>query len=194
MPQVIIDTSGSEDKPYRAYLSGVDTRAITWVTLVCLVGVEVSGGTGGGRVPLSVNIVLGISVPKLVVVFSVFEVKLGGHTGVGGGHEGGGRCHEGEGNNLGQLFRNGERKKILVLEKRFVRRGHLSHARFSSKFWPKILKLLFVYAPPTLQLKRFTTNPRAVSPRDRRLMERKTTNHIMWTSDIQTKVRRYKTP
>lgn len=118
MPQVIIDTSGSEDKPYRAYLSGVDTRAITWVTLVCLVGVEVSGGTGGGRVPLSVNIVLGISVPKLVVVFSVFEVKLGGHTGVGGGHEGGGRCHEGEGNNLGQLFRNGERKKILDVRKK----------------------------------------------------------------------------
>ena len=70
-------------------------------------------------------------------------------------------------------------KRYWMLEKRFVRRGHLSHARFSSKFWPKILKLLFVYAPPTLQLKRFTTNPRAVSPRDRRLMERKTINHIM---------------
>ena len=86
------------------YLSGVDTRSITGVTLEGLEGVEVASGTGGGGVPLAVDILLGILVPKLIVVLSVLEVKLGGHAGVVCGHEGGGGCHEGDGNNLGQLY------------------------------------------------------------------------------------------
>ena len=84
-------------------LSGVDTRGITGVTLVCLEGVEVSGGTGRVGVPLGVKILLGVVVKKLLVIFTVFEVELGGHASIVGRHEGGGRCHEGDGDDLGQL-------------------------------------------------------------------------------------------
>ncbi len=87
----------------RTHLSGEDARRIAGVSLVCLEGVEVSGGTRGVGVPLVVKILLGGVVVKLFVVFTVFVVELGGHASVVGRHEGGGRCHEGDGDDLGQL-------------------------------------------------------------------------------------------
>lgn len=81
------------------YFSGVDTRGIRGVTLEGLEGVEVLGGTRGGRVPLVVDILLGILVPKLVIVFSVLEVELGGDRSLGGRHKGGSGGHKGNGDN-----------------------------------------------------------------------------------------------
>ena len=85
------------------HFSRVDARSITGVTLEGLEGVEVFTRAGSGGVPLVVNILLRIIVPKLVIVFTVFEVKLGGGTGVLGRHEGGGRCHKGDGEDLVHL-------------------------------------------------------------------------------------------
>jgi len=84
---------------YITYFSGVDTRGIRGVSLESLEGVEVTGAASGGRVPLGVDFLLGVMVPKLIVVLSVFEVKLGGHTCVLGRHEGGSGGHKGNGDN-----------------------------------------------------------------------------------------------
>jgi hypothetical protein len=53
-------------------------------------------------------------IPKLVVVFSVFEVKMGGHTGVHGGHESRGRGHKGKGDSNFHLYQ----KEIKVGRKK----------------------------------------------------------------------------
>ena len=81
----------------KTHLSRVDARGIRRVTLVSFEGVKVLGGTRGRGVPLLVNILLGDVVPKLAIVFTVFEVELGGDAGVGGGHEGRGGGHKGNG-------------------------------------------------------------------------------------------------
>ena len=75
------------------HLSGVDTRGIGRVSLEGLEGVEVLSIAGGARVPLVVDILLGIIVPKLVVVLSVNELGVhpGGHASVLGRNEGGSR-------------------------------------------------------------------------------------------------------
>lgn len=88
----IIDIHGT-------YFSGVDTRGIRGVTLEGLEGVEVLGGTRLRRVPLVVDILLGVLVPKLFIVISILEVELGGDWGLGGRHEGGSGGHKGNGDN-----------------------------------------------------------------------------------------------
>lgn len=74
-------------------LSGEDTRGIGRVSLEGLEGVEVLSGAGGARVPLVVDILLGIIIPKLVVVVSVHKLGAdpGDHASVLGRNEGGSR-------------------------------------------------------------------------------------------------------
>jgi hypothetical protein len=61
-------------------LTGEDSGSIRGVSLPGLVRVEVSGGTRGVRVPLSVNIVLSLRSPKLLVVLSELKRDSGGST------------------------------------------------------------------------------------------------------------------
>ncbi len=77
-------------------LTGVNSRGIRGVSSEGFEGVEVGGGTGLARVPCGVNILLGVIVPKLLVVLSVLEVYgsretsslLGGEgVGASGGEE-----------------------------------------------------------------------------------------------------------
>lgn len=89
---------------HKTHLSRVDTRSIARVALECLKGVEVAGGAGCAGVPLVVNILLGNLVPKLVVIFAVFEVEFGGDAGAGGWDECGGGGHDGDGYDFGQLW------------------------------------------------------------------------------------------
>ena len=61
-------------------LTGENSGSIRGVSLKGLVGVEVSGGTRGVRVPLSVNIVLSFGSPHFLVILSVLEGDSGGST------------------------------------------------------------------------------------------------------------------
>lgn len=60
-------------------LTRVDSRGIRTVSFESLEWVEVLGSTRWGRVPGGVNILLGVVIPKFVVVLSVFETKVGGN-------------------------------------------------------------------------------------------------------------------
>jgi hypothetical protein len=83
-------------------LTGVHSRGIRAVSIPSLEGVEVGRAARGHRVPSAVDLLLGVVVPHLIVVFSVLHVEGSGANSHGGGRgEGGGRCDErGEGNKL----------------------------------------------------------------------------------------------
>lgn len=56
------------------WFTGVDTTGIRGVTIPSFKGVEVAGVAGSGWVPLVVDILLGIIVPQLVIVFTIDPV------------------------------------------------------------------------------------------------------------------------
>ena len=57
----------------------------------------------GLNIPLVVYVFLGILIPKLIVVFTIFEVEFGGKTSVGSGDKGSGGGNKGQGDSFGQL-------------------------------------------------------------------------------------------
>ena len=93
-------------------LSRVVSRGIGAVTFESFKWVEVHWRTGLVGVPAVVHFLLGLVIPKLIVVLSVTSEKLERSTCTersrGKGRSGGHQCEEG--NNLGVLLRNGEKK------------------------------------------------------------------------------------
>ena len=97
-------------------LTRVDSRGIGGVSVPGLEWVEVTGGAGGVRVPPVVNILLGIVVPKLLVVVSIFVEEPGGRANSKGSRsEGVGSSYKGDkGKGLGVLCvtKKANRRKI----------------------------------------------------------------------------------
>mmetsp|Transcript_8893 Transcript_8893/g.16424 ORF Transcript_8893/g.16424 Transcript_8893/m.16424 type:complete len:228 (+) Transcript_8893:235-918(+) len=69
------------DRVLVTVLSRVDTRRVRAVALESLKGVEVQGRPRGVGVPRVVNVLLGLIVPKCVVVLAVLETTSGGRSG-----------------------------------------------------------------------------------------------------------------
>jgi hypothetical protein len=76
----------------------VDSGGIRGVSSEGLERVEVHGGTRGSWVPLSVDNLLGIVIPKFVIVFTVLDVKVGGNT----------SCERGRGEGTGTGEKSGK--------------------------------------------------------------------------------------
>jgi hypothetical protein len=102
-------------------LTREDSGSIRGVSLPGLVRVEVSGGTRGVRVPLSVNIVLSLRSPKLLVVLSELKRDSGGSTsskvGRSESRSSGDKCEKAE--SFGELFKD---VVIYKFQKREVRK------------------------------------------------------------------------
>ena len=109
--EIDISTSGV----FVPVLTRVETRGIRGVSSEGLEGVEVHWGTGLVGVPAVVDVLLGVVVPKLVVVLSIASEKARGGPDTEssrGRGESMGRGNKGdEGNGLGVLFGNKSRKK-----------------------------------------------------------------------------------
>lgn len=91
-----------------------DSGGIRGVSSEGLERVEVRGGTRGSWVPLCVNVLLGVVIPKFVIVFTELHVKVGGNTSCERGRSEGTGTGEksGKGNNF-ELFQCKEMNERL---------------------------------------------------------------------------------
>ena len=101
-------------------LTGVETTGIRGVSFECLEGVEVGGRAGGTGVPLFVDLLLGIIVPKFFVVFSVFKEQFGGNTDLSGRSKG--RSGGGKAKNKSSFKLRGQKNLELSNKHQIVRR------------------------------------------------------------------------